>query len=281
MSRRWFKVGSDSRTRGIGSKHDLRALGLMNNPKYFKGHLMDKKQEQELIAAVIAVGQEFKPLHKKLSSIFTPEVRAQIESLKTTVFNAVQGTSGQPIEVNGKTIYWSTFVVEYFGVSTRRINQLLDNDEARNERRIEIARQRRHPEECPEGNRLLHKERVMHRGNGDFEQVKRDALEIVKLGHQALLDKGEAPHPLQNSKDWMIARLKGDALANSPSSFTVPPDPYAYFEQFKGETQTMGDEISAMLIEFGLDTHQIKEVLRYAEMSAQRTLQQLQVPAAA
>ena len=58
-------------------------------------------------------------------------------------------------------------------------------------------------------------------------------------------------------------------------------DPYAYFEQFKAEPQTMGDEIAAMLVEFKLDQQQIKEVLHYAEMSAKRTLNQLQTAVAA
>ena len=49
-------------------------------------------------------------------------------------------------------------------------------------------------------------------------------------------------------------------------------DPYAYFEQFKSEPQTLGDELAAMLIEFGLDLYQIKDVLRYAEKDAKLTL---------
>ena len=57
-------------------------------------------------------------------------------------------------------------------------------------------------------------------------------------------------------------------------------DPYAYFEQFKSELQTMGDEISSMLIEFGLDLYQIKDVLRYAEKDAKATLSKSQVVAA-
>lgn len=50
---------------------------------------------------------------------------------------------------------------------------------------------------------------------------------------------------------------------------------YDYFEQFKDELQTLGDEFSAMMIEFKLDLQSIKEVLRYAEQAAKRDINQI------
>jgi hypothetical protein len=58
------------------------------------------------------------------------------------------------------------------------------------------------------GMRKLNKEKHQHRGEGNFDQIKTDALEIVKLGHKAMLDKGGAPYLLQAAKDWAYARLK-------------------------------------------------------------------------
>lgn len=245
-------------------------------------------QEKKVIAIVVTAGEQFKPLHKKLREIFTDEVVKQADKLKSEVFGVSHGNAGRCVNVSADpnvalNFYWTEFCGWCFGVSARRINQLLDTDEAREERKKEYARPRpadsanapanlngnpnfsgrelkkyeqdlaelaAHPEWQRQAQKVtddselkpLHKERVMHRGNGDFEQVKRDALQMVSFDHK---------------------------------------DPYAYFEQFREEPQTMGDEISAMLIEFKLDIHQIREVLRYAEMGAKRTLQQLEVGAAA
>ena len=138
------------------------------------------------------------------------------------------------------------------------------------------------------GMKKLNKERHPHRGETkSFDPIGANALEIVQAGYATLLDKGEkSPRELQAAKDWTYARLKGQNIATTPSPLATVhtsegDKSYNYFEQFKEEPQTMGDEIVSMLIEFKLDQHQIKEVLRYAEMSATRTLQQLKVSAAA
>jgi hypothetical protein len=231
-----------------------------------------EKQELELIADVIKVGTEFRPLHKKLTSLFTPEVKEQIMKLKTEIFGVQQGDAGRLVAIGEAfgdpklSFYWDEFCGWNFGVSTRRLNQLLETDEV-----VAVRNTLKQ----------LHKERVQHRGNGDFNQIKEDALQIVKLGQKALLAQGNAPHPTQAAKDWAMARLKGEDIAHTRSGITDHKDPYEYFEQFREELQTMGDEISAMLIDFKLDILQIREVLRYAEMDAKRTLQQLEVGAAA
>jgi hypothetical protein len=128
------------------------------------------------------------------------------------------------------------------------------------------------------GMKKLRQERVQHRAEGNFDQIKTDALEIVKLGQKALLETREDTHPVQAAKDWAMARLKSNDLGLVPSLDSDKS--YAYFEQFKEEPQTMGDELAAMLVEFGLDLTQIKEVLRYAEMNAKRTLNQMQTAVA-
>ena len=292
--------------------------------------------EQLLITNVWGTGAEFKVIHQKLGEIFTDAIRKQVHTLKTDVFQIYKGSAGRKVSIaqvvgsrgHAKKLFWDEFCHWCWGVTARRINQLLDTDDAKSLR-----------------GQIL-KERVQHRGNGDFERMKRDALEMVKEGHKVLLakDDGATAHPLQNAKAWTMARLKATDL-NLPEPSTVGPcrsteeavalvkaawegvkdvgdfdinevkaidaafglieteknfnalavkaasadpverievigdnphyerkDPYAYFEQFKSEPQMLGDELAAMLIEFGLDLYQIKDVLRYAEKDAKLTL---------
>jgi hypothetical protein len=90
-------------------------------------------------------------------------------------------------------------------------------------------------------------------GGDDLLKVKAIDAAIALRGIQVL------------NEDEVLQNI--EAAGSNPN-----PDPYAYFEQFKSELQTMGNEISAMLIEFGLDMYQIKDVLRYAEKDAKHTL---------
>ena len=108
------------------------------------------------------------------------------------------------------------------------------------------------------------------------DQEARDTKEASRKARQ--VDAGEADPHLINERDAEItaASRRADEIIVRDKK-----DPYAYFEQFTNELQTMGDEISSMLIEFKLDLPSIKEVLRYAEASAKRDLKQLTTAKAA
>ena len=96
------------------------------------------KEEVTLLSNVIAVGEKFKPLHQKLGELFTPEVRNQIAKLKTDVFGVTKGDEGKLVEIaalgKNQCRMWRDFVQVYFGVSARRINQLLDTEDSQAER---------------------------------------------------------------------------------------------------------------------------------------------------
>lgn len=85
-------------------------------------------ETSDLLAAVIRVAHEFRPCHTKLS-IIIDEHRAKIVSLKRK-FGVHQGSRGHRLLIpkDGKNVplYWDDFVVFYFGVTSRRLNQLLE-----------------------------------------------------------------------------------------------------------------------------------------------------------
>jgi len=125
---------------------------------------------------------------------------------------------------------------------------------------------------------------VVSREEQDREQlgfvVKR--LDSINKAMQQVVGDEQRWSQYDEYADVMSQAKKIAGLVTTDAKAEVDKkDPYAYFERFREEPQTMGDEISAMLIEFKLDQRQIKEVLRYAEMSARRTLNQLQTAAAA
>lgn len=90
--------------------------------------VLPDKETQSLIADVIKVGKEFQPAHKKLNTIIKVQ-RAKIVFLKIK-FGVRQGVAGYPLLItsNGRktAMLWDEFVLFYFGVTSRRLNQLLD-----------------------------------------------------------------------------------------------------------------------------------------------------------
>ena len=86
------------------------------------------KETSDLIAVVIRVADEFRPCHTKLG-IIIDEHRAKIVALKRK-FGVHQGSRGHRLIIpkDGKNVplYWDDFVVFYFGVTSRRLNQLLE-----------------------------------------------------------------------------------------------------------------------------------------------------------
>ena len=75
-------------------------------------------EEKKVITKVIAVGEQFKPLHQKLGELFTPEVRHTIAALKLQTFKVTKGDEGQLVELSvNKALMWKDFVQTYFGVT--------------------------------------------------------------------------------------------------------------------------------------------------------------------
>jgi len=260
------------------------------------------EQEKKVIAVAVAAGEQFKPVHKKLREIFTDEVVKQIDKLKAEVFGVTQGSAGRTVTVSTDPLLnfqWSEFCYWCFGVSAHRINQLLDTDEYNVQLQIE---------------RRAEQKRLREEQQAKYQQQLADAAAVIGADPTPVSD-AEAVAILRTAWDKVVAaggndlnRVKmidfcikelenpitplvgdeasdSDVIQNIEAAGINPhfdkKDPYAYFEQFREEPQTMGDEISAMLIEFKLDQQQIKEVLRYAEMNAKRTLNQMQTAVAA
>jgi hypothetical protein len=323
-----------------------------------------KKEEKKVLDIIIAAGNEFKPLHKKLGEIFTLEMRQNIAALKQNVFECTQGSAGrvvmidhdpQPLELD-----WNGFCLWAFDVTARRINQLLDTEEARDARAEDWHRKNRERitnlstfeskfkiGDVVEGQKFGRGKwikgiicRVPDSIRGMYWVTQQEnpdlTLTSVKVGGLGEVKKYEPMTQFKESemrffipvtreimtdakdqmettftnlqtamdaagiKDFKDTRVIAESLEKIGSVVTdeevnevihnidaagVNPrfdtkDPYAYFEQFKSELQTMGDEISSMLIEFGLDLYQIKDVLRYAEKDAKATLSKSQVVAA-
>ena len=279
------------------------------------------KEEIVLISNVVAVGTQFKPLHQKLTDLFTAEVKAQIEKLKTEVFGVTQGDAGKVVLIAGGTngtkcpnasgdhqMLWGEFVTYAFGVTSRRINQLLDDDRAKAERQAKmqtqeaakaakyaeaaaVTRQSVTPviEERVSPMFALPQPAVAHSFDSkSFKESpiitpeERDREQLDMLVHR--FDSiGKAVEQVVTQKKWAAYPEYAEVVDHAQKiaalvegAGTNPhydrKDPYLYFSQFKSEPQTLGDELAAMLIEFGLDLYQIKDVLRYAEKDAKLTL---------
>lgn len=314
-----------------------------------------KKEEKKVLDIIIAAGNEFKPLHKKLGEIFTLEMRQNIAALKQNVFECTQGSAGrvvmidhdpQPLELD-----WNGFCLWAFDVTARRINQLLDTEEARdaraedwhrkNQERIanlptfepkfkvgdvvegqEYGRGKwikgivvRVPDSIrglywvtQQENPDLTLTTVKVGGLGEVKQyepmtrfkesemrlytpVTREIMTDTKDQMETAFTNPQTAMEAAGIKDFKDTRIVaesidkldsiiGDIDAVGDNPHYDSKDVYDYFGQFKSEPQTLGNEISAMLVEFGLDLFQIKDVLRYAEKDAKATLSKSQAVAA-
>jgi hypothetical protein len=106
------------------------------------------KETSDLIAVVIRVADEFRPCHTKLG-IIIDEHRAKIVALKRK-FGVHRGSRGHRLLIpkDGKNVplYWDDFVVFHFGVTSRRLNQLL---EVKDDQELGITRFKRPDVEKP------------------------------------------------------------------------------------------------------------------------------------
>jgi len=267
-------------------------------------------EEQKVLAKLTAVGAEFKPLHKKLGEIFTGEVRRTIALVKLDVFEVQQGSAGRvvliahdhkPVELD-----WNGYCLWAFDVTARRINQLLDIDDAKAERQAKVQAQMAQATKqqiaadaitresiTPEVEKQAEVEietacnnlqaaaiastvPVVSRKEKDKEQMGMLVHRFDSIGKAVEQVVGDKPRWAQHEEyadvvdhAQKIAALVSEAGMNPHFD---RKDPYLYFSQFKSEPQTLGDELAAMLIEFGLDLYQIKDVLRYAEKDAKLQL---------
>jgi hypothetical protein len=240
-------------------------------------------EEKKVITKVIAVGEQFKPLHQKLGELFTPEVRHTIAALKLQTFKVTKGDEGQLVELSvNKALMWKDFVQTYFGVTARRINQLLDTEEVKAERAAVLEAKQPFTTETPAP--VTHQEK-------DREQLGMVVNRLDSINKAVQQVVGDKPRWSQHEEYAEVINeaqkpsgLVSPEIAQIESAGMNPhfdrKDPYLYFSQFKSEPQTLGDELAAMLIEFGLDLYQIKDVLRYAEKDAKLQLGKSQAVAA-
>jgi hypothetical protein len=203
----------------------------------------DNCDHGRLLEAVMAAGEEFKAIHKKLRELFDGGLREQIEALKADVFGVSKGVSGRQVLVQKKLMCWSEFCLFCFGVSSRRINQLLDIEDA--EKRTAHCEAKREEEDAA----------VVH--------VEEDDQRMYVNG----VAQGPDAHEAEPAAE--LERVL-EEVSNDPQYDRQ--DPYWHFSRFKDDPQTLGTEISGMLLDFGLDLAAIKEVLTIAQKDAKKTL---------
>jgi hypothetical protein len=222
-----------------------------------------------IITQAIQRGKEFKVLHTKLTELFNDRLKNNIVRLKNELFCVKQGSAGRTVNVStdpkmALNFTWEGFCGYAFGVTSRRINQLLDIKDV-------DATTRQHE----------------NHGGGDSNKPYDPVVKMRKSELDASLktqfDKGveaaglkpeEVVAKLEAAEDSYESERFDEAYKQGLAEAISNKEPYVYFEQFKEEPQTMGAEIAAMLVEFGLDSTQIREVLRYAEKDAKHTLDQ-------
>lgn len=174
----------------------------------------------------------------------------EIEVLKPTIirlknkFGVKKGYEGRRLIVDGhNSMLWSEFCQVTFNVSAHRMNQLCNAVDKDN------------------------KTVITQRGKPDVEKP------LYKKGYakafEEMIAKGYAP-PMsvdenrEEHKDNVVEMQA--ALEPKPLD---PHDPYAYFERFRDEPQTMASELATMLVGFNCDDTTLLAALK-KELKAQR-----------
>jgi hypothetical protein len=217
--------------------------------------------EEKKIALVTDAGAEYKTLHVKLTKLFD-QCRPWVQDLKDNVFRVRQGTSGRAVVISGVALSWEEYCQHTFGVGARRINQLLEIDDRKDDRNVLPPVKKLH---------LTH-EQLEAMLDAKYEEGISAGAEGVKDDSDADdEDETEAGAPED------VRKLE-DVINNSPvpEGHNAAGEAYEYFEQFKDEPETMGTEISAMLFDLGLDYATIKQVLRIVEKDAATTCRDLE-----
>jgi hypothetical protein len=162
-----------------------------------------------LVEEVIHIGCEFKPAHEKLKVIIEKH-RFKILSLKEA-FGVRQGCGGAHLIIGHEPFNWEEFILTYFGVTSRRLNQLLDARDSKNTHLIVVP--------TPETEKPLFKKGKIA---GIAEARRQMTAELLA-------------HPLPAIMTADTADAKGDV--------------YDYFEQLKEERETYVFELAAMVLE--------------------------------
>lgn len=219
-------------------------------------------EESKLILAVNEGGAEYKRMHEKLTKLFD-RIRPSVQALKDNVFRIRQGTSGRAVVIDGVALSWEEYCHYTFGVGARRINQLLEIDDRKDDRNALPPVKKVH---------LTH-EQLEAMLDAKYE-------EGISAGAAAVDDDSDADEEDETEVGAPeVVRNLADVIANSPVAEypkAAGDRAYEYFAQFKDEPETMGTEISAMLFDLGLDYATIKRVLRIVEKDAATTCSDLE-----
>jgi hypothetical protein len=89
--------------------------------------------EVKKIALVTDVGTEYKNLHVKLTKLFD-KCRPWVQDLKDNVFRVRQGTRGRAVVISSVALSWEEFCLTTFDVGAKRVNQLLEIDDRKDNR---------------------------------------------------------------------------------------------------------------------------------------------------
>lgn len=217
--------------------------------------------EEKKIALVSDAGAEYKTLHVKLTKLFD-KCRPWVQDLKDNVFCIRQGSSGRAVVIGGVALSWEEYCVHTFGVGARRVNQLLEIDDRKDDRTV------------------LPPVKKIHLTHEQLDAIKEQAYEAgIAAAAEARAESDEEEDETEAGAPEVVRNLE-EAVNNSP----IPEYPkaagdraYEYFAQFKDEPETMATEISAMLFDFGLDYATITRVLRIVEKDAATTCRDVEV----
>lgn len=220
-------------------------------------------EESKLILAVDEAGTEYKKVHEKLTKLFD-RIRPSVQALKDNVFRVRKGTSGRAVAIDGMAVSWEEYCLHTFGVGARRINQLLEIDDRKDDHNVLPPVKKVH---------LTH-EQLEAMLDAKYEQgvaAGTAGVGVEDESNTEVDDESEAGAP-------EVVRKLEDVVNNSP----LPEYPkaagdraYEYFEQFRDEPETLGTEIASMLVELKLDLATIRRVFKIAEKDATETIADL------
>lgn len=229
------------------------------------------EETAHLIADVIKVADEFRPAHTKLKKIIEAN-RVKIVLLKNK-FGVKKGSAGHHLLIGAKgkktPMLWEGFVIFYFDVTPKRINQLLDVDDEKDGKTIVKPAEHEKPlykkgyaAAMTEANKRLEllqpspedmdmaEQIVQLKEKVDLLTRQTDELGATADGHEQYI------HQLED-------RLKVAGL-NTPDE--APPqrddetgtavtgcsEVIAYFGQYKNDPKAFTEELSLLVRHYGL-----------------------------
>ena len=270
--------------------------------------------------AVIKAGTRFRAVAKDLGELFS-QIRPAVKHLKDEVFRVAKGDAGIEVTLSGEMLRpvtgdggrffrgdWKAFIKFAFGCTPRRINQLLDLEDAEKqkkwgERRQAARREAAAPHDPGVAEEVI-EPKAENEPNAQAEaRATKTKVKGMELHGAQLFPKGTVTRAVleingdesavfqevaEEDDGGVEVRVYNDGepdVLPDPVPEPVPvkydrKDPYWHFSQFKDDPQTLSTEISGMLLDFGLDLAVIKKVLRAAEKDAAMTLCQVKEAAA-